>query len=74
MYLCELAPGESGSVLHVDGAGYIGERLRNIGIYEGTKIIALQKSPLGDPIAYLVRGAVFAIRHTDSLKIQIKRV
>lgn len=74
LYLCELAPGESGSVLHVEGAGRIGERLRNIGLCEDTKIIALQKSPLGDPTAYLVRGSVFAIRRADTRKIQIKRV
>ncbi len=37
-------------------------RLEDLGLVEGTKIKCILKSPLGDPIAYIIRGAVIAIR------------
>lgn len=73
MYLCELMPGESGIVCGLEESGEAIGRLRDIGVIEGTKVKALQKSPLGDPTAYLIRGAVFAIRREEGRKIQIER-
>lgn len=46
-------------------------RLQDIGLIEGTKVKCLQKSPAGDPVAYLIRGAVIALRSEDSSNILI---
>ena len=47
-------------------------RMLDLGLIQGTSVEALQKSPSGDPIAYLVRGAVIALRNDDSSKIIIE--
>lgn len=44
-------------------------RLADLGIVCGTEIRALYKSPSGDPSAYLVRGAVIALRADTAEKI-----
>ncbi len=52
--------------------GSIRRRLQDIGVINGTAIECLQKSPAGDPIAYLIRGAVIAIRSEESSKILVE--
>lgn len=47
-------------------------RLKDMGLVVGTKTKCLLKSPLGDPSAYRVRGAVVAIRNDDARKIGIE--
>lgn len=37
-------------------------RLKDLGLVEGTKVKCVLRSPLGDPYAYKIRGAVVAIR------------
>ena len=41
-------------------------------VYQHTKVMCLGLSPLGDPAAYLIRGAVIAIRAKDSQNILVK--
>ena len=47
-------------------------RIFDLGIIPGTKIKALQKSPLGDPGAYFIRGTVIALRNEDARKIIVE--
>lgn len=51
--------------------GAMRRRLQDIGLIEGTTIECLQKSPAGDPVAYLIRGAVIALRAEDSSKVMV---
>lgn len=48
-------------------------RLLDIGLVEKTAVTCLQKSPLGDPTAYLIRGAVIALRAEDADGITVCR-
>ena len=41
----------------------------DIGLIPGSKVECIMKSPLGDPIAYMIKGAIIAIRNEDSSKI-----
>lgn len=50
----------------------VNRRLKDMGLVVGTKTKCLLKSPLGDPAAYRVRGAVVAIRNDDACKIGIE--
>jgi len=54
--------------------GGMRRRLRDIGLVEGTQLECLGVSPGGDPKAYLVRGAVIALRSADSGKIIVDRM
>lgn len=52
--------------------GPMRRRLQDIGLIDGTEVVCLRKSPSGDPVAYLIRGAVIALRSEDSSKILIE--
>ncbi|MDR0271738.1 MAG: ferrous iron transport protein A [Clostridiales bacterium] len=67
--LAEMKPGETAIVCALTASGSIRRRLQDIGLIPGTKVECVQKSPLGDPIAYTIRGSVIALRCEDSCKI-----
>lgn len=70
--LCCLKVGQSGTIVSVNADNDILRRLLDIGIVVGTKVMCVLKSPWGDPTAYLIRGAVIALRNEDSSKIIVK--
>ena len=51
--------------------GELRRRFLDLGIIEGTDIEVLFKSALGDPIAYLISGAIIALREEEGDKIQV---
>ena len=69
--LNRLCPGESAFVKSLNSNGALSRRLLDMGIVEGTRVECLGMSPGGDPKAFLVRGAVLAIRDQDCRDIMI---
>lgn len=69
--LKDLKIGECGIVDKVENTGTIKRRLLDIGLVPGSKVECIMKSPLGNPIAYMIKGAMIAIRKEDSDKISI---
>jgi len=67
-----LSQGESACVIDIDSNDGMRRRLQDIGLVRGTNVQCVQKSPLGDPVAYLIRGAVVALRFEDSSCVQIQ--
>ncbi len=72
--LCDLMPMSWATVKRMDTPGEMRRRFLDIGLIEGTDVLCLGKSPAGDPSAYLIRGAVIAIRHRDAATIVISDV
>ncbi|MBQ8434660.1 MAG: ferrous iron transport protein A [Oscillospiraceae bacterium] len=70
--LSRLRQNEAGIVVSLHSSGTLRRRFQDIGIIEGTKISCIGKSPFGDPKAYIIKGAVIALRNTDAVKIMIK--
>ena len=46
-------------------------RFYDLGIVEGAEIQRLRSSPLGDPVAYYVKGTAIAIRDRDAKSIEV---
>ena len=67
--LNELKVGQRGTVSQFLSDTSMRRRLQDIGLIEGTKVECIQKSPSGDPIAFLIRGAVIALRTEDSSSV-----
>ncbi len=67
--LSSLGEGETGQVAGLSAAGSLRRRLLDIGLTEGTRVRCLLHSPFGDPAAYEIRGAVFALRQEDSRQV-----
>ncbi len=64
--LCDIRPGERAVVSTLETTGSMRRRLLDIGLVENTEVECLGRSPCGDPSAYLIRGAVIAIRAQDA--------
>lgn len=70
--LNELAIGDKCKVTRLNATGAIRRRFLDLGLINGTEVESLGQSPSGDPIAYLIRGAVIAIRSEDASKILVE--
>jgi ferrous iron transport protein A len=66
--------GKKGRVKILTSDGLIRRRMLDLGLITETVVEALQKSPSGDPVAYLIRGAVIALRSEEASKILVESV
>lgn len=69
--LNDINPGQHATVSSLQSTGRMRRRLLDIGLIENTDVECLGRSPGGDPTAFLIRGAVIAIRSEDCRNILI---
>lgn len=69
--LSRLRTGQKAKVRKVSATGAMRRRLQDLGVIENTEIECVGRSPLGDPAAYLIRGAVVALRDTDAAAVDV---
>ena len=65
--------GEKANVVAIRCGGFLKTRLADLGLLPGTLIRPVNVSPLGDPVAYEVRGSVIALRRQDASLIEVER-
>lgn len=70
--LSDLRPGQRAVVRHLGAAGDIRRRLQDIGLIQGTVVKCVGESPLGDPVAYRIRGATMALRGVDASQVEVE--
>lgn len=70
--LNDIAIGETVVVDKLLMHGAMRRHLLDIGLTEGARVECIGRSPAGNPTAYLIRGAVIAIRSEDSREIVIR--
>jgi ferrous iron transport protein A len=71
MTLDQLRPNKTATVIALKSEGADRRRMLDLGILPGTKVEVDMKSPLGDPTAYRIRGAVVALRREQAQLIEI---
>mgnify|MGYP004519727393 FL=1 len=69
--LNNIEPGETATVKEIITEGAMRRRLLDIGLAPETAVECVGKSPPGDPKAFLIRGAIIAIRSEDCRGILI---
>ena len=69
--LNELKPGQSARVQKLSCPEQLRRRFLDLGLGVNTKISCVGRSPSGDPGAFLIRGAVIALRGKDAAGIQV---
>lgn len=62
-----------GRIHSLDFSGKDRRRFLDLGFTIGTDVISAFSSPSGDPVAYIVRGTVIALRNEDAKRIVIER-
>jgi len=71
MTLDELGINKCAVILNLNCKGDLRRRLLDLGLVNGTTIKASFKNPIGNPVAYEVRGTTIALRKEDSKLIII---
>jgi Fe2+ transport system protein FeoA len=69
--LADLSAGQAGMVTGLHSQGPERRRMMDLGIVPGTRITVEMNSPLGDPVAYRVRGALVALRREQARLVLI---
>lgn len=67
-----LQVGQSARVEAVAARPDLQRRLLDLGLIPGTAVTCTAKSPAGDPAAYLIRGAVIALRSRDAAGVRLE--
>ena len=67
--LDRLRDGQSAFVTRVEAEPAMRRRLLDLGLIPGTRVTCQGRSPAGDPAAYLIRGAVVALRTRDAASV-----
>ncbi|MCI8916240.1 MAG: ferrous iron transport protein A [Oscillospiraceae bacterium] len=71
--LSALQEGESAYVTQVSAGPAMDQRLTDLGLVRGTRVTCVLRSPAGDPCAYLIRGALIALRRADADGVSLER-
>ncbi len=66
-----LRPGQRGTILKVNGAGALRRRFVEMGIVKGETILIERDAPLGDPVAYFIKGYHLALRREEAAHIEV---
>ena len=74
MTLDQLTKGQCARVVCLREDCAIRERLQDLGLIPGRTVSVQLKSPLGDPTAYLICGAVIALRREDACGVEIQLI
>ena len=67
--LSECSNGDCFIIQDLKLEGVMRRRLLDLGFVKGAEIMVLQKSPLGDPVAFRVSETTVALRNEESSKI-----
>ncbi len=70
--LCDMEKGQKGRVTKLETKDELRKRLRELGLLEQTVVECVRKNPAGDPKAYLIRGAVIALRNKDAKAVFVE--
>ena len=70
--LSDLKPGESGTVLKVEGNKSIRRRMMDMGLLKGAEVQVKRVAPLGDPIEFSVRGYSLSLRKYEAQAIHVE--
>lgn len=72
--LNDVCVNQSCVVFKVNSQGIMRRRLMDIGIIPGSILKCLLSSPSGNPRAYLVKGAMIALRNDDASMIEVNLI
>ena len=73
-YLSQMRPGARATVIDLNAEGGMRRRLQDLGLVKGCRVDCVERSPLGDPTAYRICGAVVALRREDADAVRIAGV
>ena len=72
--LDRLPVGSTASVVELDAAADLAERLEDLGFVPGTRVTVRRRAPLGDPRVYELRGSQLCLRAREAHAVRVSEV
>lgn len=72
--LVELPKGVSAHVVEVDASDEVGRRILEMGLTPGATIKLVAIAPLGDPLAFEVRGYRLSLRKAEAARVAVEPI
>lgn len=69
--LGDLAPGEAGVIVQLEGDSAVTRRLMELGLVPGTSVEVVRLAPLGDPVELKLRHVHLSIRRSEAALIRV---
>ncbi len=63
---------QAGTITAVKVGGYLGQRIREMGLIPGTKVRVHGRAPLKDPVALRVMGFTLTLRNNEADHIEVE--
>ena len=70
--LADLKPGEEATICSLNEGSCGNDRLRELGLIDGTPLRVIKYAPLGDPIEIKVRGFYLSLRKSMASQIRVR--
>jgi Fe2+ transport system protein FeoA len=67
-----LRPGEVATVVTVDGADVLAQRLGDHGLWAGAEVRLLRRAPFGDPLLFWLHGLRLALRRDEAVRVRVQ--
>jgi ferrous iron transport protein A len=74
MGLDQLAEGQRGRIVEVEGDDSIATRIMEMGLIDGEEIQLLGRAPLGDPLEFLTRGYRLSLRISEAKRVRVEPI
>jgi len=71
--LVDLEPGAEASISGIDENAFDHDRLRELGLNDGTHLRVIKYAPLGDPMEIKIRGYYLSLRKSMASQIRVRR-
>ncbi|MBT9176273.1 MAG: hypothetical protein DDT20_00586 [Firmicutes bacterium] len=72
MSLAEMSVGQRGRVIYLGAKDRLRQKMLGLGLICATPVEVLHESPMQDPKAYCIRGAVIALRSEDASQVTVE--
>lgn len=69
--LTELRPGQRATIVAIGGQGAVRRRYMEMGLTKGEVVHVTHIAPMGDPVAYQVKGYELALRREEAAHISV---
>jgi ferrous iron transport protein A len=73
VFLADLNPGEEATISGIDTNTHGQDRIRELGLIDGTILRVIKYAPLGDPMEIKIRGYYLSIRKSVARQIRVRR-
>ncbi|MCR4441381.1 MAG: FeoA family protein [Peptococcaceae bacterium] len=71
--LRNLPPGQSATVVKINGTGALRRRIMEMGIVPGSVINVVRYAPLGDPLEIKLKGCLLSLRKEEAELVEITK-